>query len=75
VVWFEPGATAHLNPPGGGGYGDPRARDPQRVLADGINGYVSLEAAERDYGVVIRYTGRDDQLVRLPRHYQLVLNP
>lgn len=74
VVWFEPSTTAHLNPPGGGGYGDPRARDPQRVLEDVINGYISLEAAARDYGVAIRYTGRDDQLVRLPSHYQLGMN-
>jgi N-methylhydantoinase B len=38
---------------GGGGYGDPLDRDPQRVLADVRDGVVSLVAAERDYGVVI----------------------
>ncbi len=38
---------------GGGGWGDPYARDPQKVLADVRGGYVSLEAARRDYGVVI----------------------
>ncbi|AYY13586.1 hydantoinase B/oxoprolinase family protein [Actinobacteria bacterium YIM 96077] len=41
---------------GGGGYGDPFERDPQRVLADVINGFVSVEAAEGDYGVVIDTT-------------------
>ena len=41
------------------------------VLNDVINGYVSLEAAEREYGVVIRYMGRQDQLVRPPELYQL----
>ena len=39
---------------GGGGYGDPLEREPQRVLADVLDGLVSVEAAERDYGVVIR---------------------
>ena len=39
---------------GGGGWGDPLDRDPSRVLSDVIGGYVSIESAERDYGVVIR---------------------
>ena len=39
------------------------------VLNDVINGYVSLEAAEREYGVVIRYLGNQDQLVRPPVLY------
>jgi N-methylhydantoinase B len=57
--------------PGGGGYGDPFARPAEAVLADVIAGYVSLEAAERDYGVVIRYLGTDDQLVRLEMDYAI----
>ena len=40
-----------LETPGGGGYGDPRARDPQAVLADVLDGYVSPEAAVTQYGV------------------------
>ena len=39
---------------GGGGWGDPLDRDPDRVLNDVIGGYVSVESAEREYGVVIR---------------------
>ena len=39
--------------PGGGGYGDPFARDPEKVLEDVVNGLVSAEAAERDYGVAV----------------------
>jgi len=39
--------------PGGGGYGDPLRRDPERVLHDFLNGFVSVEAAKRDYGVAI----------------------
>jgi N-methylhydantoinase B len=42
---------------GGGGFGNPLERDPDRVLADVRSGYVSVEAAERDYGVVIRPAG------------------
>ena len=38
---------------GGGGYGDPLERDPERVLKDVLAGYVSHERAEKVYGVVI----------------------
>jgi N-methylhydantoinase B len=37
-------------------------RDPERVLDDVRAGYVSLEAARRDYGVVIRQHGRRFEL-------------
>ena len=43
---------------GGGGFWNPWERDPERVLTDVRSGYVSLEAARRDYGVVIRQSGR-----------------
>jgi len=67
-------ANSHVifAPPGGGGYGDPYKRDPQKVLEDVVNGYISIEAAARDYGVTIRYIGKPDQRVRLPEHYELV---
>ena len=38
---------------GPGGWGDPLERDPERVLDDARNEYVSLEAAREEYGVVI----------------------
>jgi len=37
----------------GGGFADPRERDPDRVRADVLDGFVSREAAARDYGVAI----------------------
>jgi len=37
----------------GGGYGDPKKRDPQAVLNDVLDGYVTRETAERVYGVAI----------------------
>lgn len=73
VLWMEPDATVSLSLPGGGGYGDPLERDPERVLGDVVHGYVSIDAARDDYGVVVRYLGRPDQLVRLPEHYELDL--
>lgn len=39
--------------PNGGGYGDPRARDPQDVLADLLDGHLTVAEARRDYGVVV----------------------
>jgi N-methylhydantoinase B len=38
---------------GGGGFGDPIDRDPQAVLKDFARQWVSLEVAERVYGVVL----------------------
>jgi N-methylhydantoinase B len=38
---------------GGGGYGHPADRDPDAVLRDVIDEYVSLECAKAEYGVVI----------------------
>jgi N-methylhydantoinase B len=38
---------------GGGGWGDPLDRDPQMVLTDFLNGYISRQGAHDDYGVVI----------------------
>jgi N-methylhydantoinase B len=38
---------------GGGGYGNPLERDPDAVERDVVNGYVSIDRARDDYGVVI----------------------
>ncbi len=38
---------------GGGGYGIPTRRDPEKVLADVRNGYVSIEQALKVYRVAI----------------------
>jgi N-methylhydantoinase B len=49
-VQFHPGDRIRLTTPGGGGYGNPRNRDPERVHEDVAEGYVSTEAAARNYG-------------------------
>jgi len=42
-----------LQLPGGGGYFDPLTRDRQAVLDDVLDGFVSIDAARSQYGVVI----------------------
>jgi N-methylhydantoinase B len=46
--------VVRLETPGGGGFGDPLDRDPQAVLLDVREGYVSPQAADIAYGVVLR---------------------
>lgn len=47
------GSTVRTVSPCGGGYGDPLERDPQRVLDDVFDGFISLQSARDNYGVVI----------------------
>ena len=47
------GDVLHVTGSGGGGFGDPFAREPERVLDDVREGKVTVEAARRDYGVVL----------------------
>jgi N-methylhydantoinase B len=62
---LKPGARIRMELAGGAGYGDPKRRDPEAVLADVRNGYVSGEAAERIYGVRI-VAGDDGTIDRAP---------
>ena len=50
---LRPGETWSIRAAGGGGWGDPMARPAELVLADVREGKVSIEAAARDYGVVV----------------------
>ncbi|HEY4919933.1 MAG TPA: hydantoinase B/oxoprolinase family protein, partial [Xanthobacteraceae bacterium] len=54
------GQRVRLETPGGGGFGDPATRDPARVQRDVWLGYVSREAARRDYRVVLDDDGAVD---------------
>jgi N-methylhydantoinase B len=58
--------------PGGGGYGDPLTRDPEAVANDVALGFVSVESAAADYGVVLDENARVDvaatQTRRQKRH-------
>lgn len=56
---------------GGGGYGDPLARSPDRVAADVCEGYVSVEAARDRYGVVLGPGHRVDAAATAKRRHEL----
>jgi 5-oxoprolinase (ATP-hydrolysing) len=47
------GSTIEVVVPNSGGYGDPLERDPELVLSDVLDGFTTVELAERDYGVVV----------------------
>ena len=53
LTHLKPGDVVMIDAPGGGGYGNPLERDPELVEKDVVDGYVSLEAAADQYGVVI----------------------
>ncbi len=58
-VWdTKPNTVFRYLTNGGGGFGSPLERDPERVKRDVRDGYVSIDGALRDYGVVI--TGDPD---------------
>ncbi len=52
------GDVVRIETGGGGGWGHPFDREPERVLADVLGGFVSRESAERDYGLVLSANGR-----------------
>ncbi len=59
-IRLKRGQKVRLETPGGGGFGDPATRDPQRVARDVRLGYVSAAAAARDYKVSVRSDGTVD---------------
>lgn len=50
---MKKGDTLLLTGPSGGGYGNPFERDPEHVLADVIDEFITIEMAEKEYGVAI----------------------
>jgi N-methylhydantoinase B len=54
VLKTTPGTFLRYQTGGGGGWGDPLARDPERVMRDVRDEYISIEGALRDYGVVVK---------------------
>ena len=53
LTFMDPGDRISFVSAGGGGYGDPFERDPKAVERDVQYGYVSIERAKQDYGVII----------------------
>jgi N-methylhydantoinase B len=58
---FDAGSVEYHNWQGGGGYGDPLDRDPERVAADVRSRAVSVASAEQIYGVVVASSGDVDE--------------
>ncbi len=56
---------------GGSGWGPPHKREPQAVLQDVLDGYVSVEKAALEYGVVVKVEAQEIDLdkTRLKRVY------
>lgn len=53
VLRLEPGDVISIFSPAGGGHGDPRRRDPERVREDVRAGFLSPAQAREQYGVVL----------------------
>lgn len=53
LVHHEAGESIAYHYGGGGGWGDPLDRDPEKVLEDVLDEYVSERSAREDYGVVL----------------------
>jgi N-methylhydantoinase B len=76
--WVEPGFKVSLEItdrdawewtfPNMVGYGDRLRRDPEAVLADLRGGFISPEAVERVYGVVLNGDGVDPKATAIRRH-------
>jgi N-methylhydantoinase B len=56
VLSLAPGERFVTRSAGGGSVGNPYARDPESVRADVIEGFVSVDAARDEYGVVLDST-------------------
>ena len=60
VLTLAPGERFITRSAGGGAVGDPFSRDPERVRADVVEGFVSVDAALEEYGVVLDEERRID---------------
>lgn len=55
LVELQPGEYIRGQESGGGGYGNPLERDPERVRHDVLEGYVTFSSAKDAYGVVFEH--------------------
>ncbi|OGP63026.1 MAG: hydantoinase [Deltaproteobacteria bacterium RBG_13_47_9] len=53
LTQLKRGDVVTIDAAGGGGYGNPLGREPERVEEDVMEGYVSLNSGKEDYGVII----------------------
>lgn len=62
--WVPQGSEAIIATAGGGGWGDPLERDPEKVRRDVVAEYISLKAAREIYGVELEGKTLDVDLER-----------
>jgi N-methylhydantoinase B len=63
LTQLNPGDVVVMDAAGGGGYGNPLERERHMVERDVMEGYVSIEGAKNEYGVVINpETGKVDPI-------------
>ncbi len=67
VVTIEPGDVVTVTAAGGGGWGPPFERPVAEVINDVKSGYISVEGATRDYGVVFQGLSVDQKETSLLR--------
>jgi len=67
VLELAQGDLLRMITPSGGGYGDPFARDPARVLEEVLDGLLTIGEARALYGVVIRDGAVDEPATRSAR--------
>jgi N-methylhydantoinase B len=60
-VKIDGNGFVRLESPGGGGFGDPRRRDPLQVARDVRLGYVTRDSAKAHYAVALRADGSVDE--------------
>ena len=71
---FSTGDRVRVWSGGGGGYGAPWERDVVLVVADITQGYVSVDGAARDYGVVLNTAGDVDDAATQQRRDEMARN-
>jgi N-methylhydantoinase B len=67
-VVLRTGDVLRIAMPGGGGFGHPFDREPQRVLADVLGGFVSAQSARDEYGVIIDVAAETVDLAATEAH-------
>ncbi|WP_106477847.1 hydantoinase B/oxoprolinase family protein [Phytohalomonas tamaricis] len=75
LIHCQPGDIVRIIGPGAGGYGPVYERDPEQVMHDVERGFVTLEGARRDYGVVIINGNVDLEATLQLRTQEMVASP
>ena len=66
-IVLRQGDQVKIVAPGGGGWGNPLEREAERVLQDVIEGFVTPEAALRDYGVQVTQQGLGEFAIQVAK--------